>query len=158
MRLHAEAGQSVIEEAAEEIAAPKKAGRDMGKAAVFISILTVLLLVVFFYALNRNMAGLASQVEELTALRTQVTDMGGTLGSVRDNIGKIEGDIATMQEKMTILDAVPSMAKRTMLRSMLHDLSQRADFIAQETEDGAQSAKIRAAMELLGQVESQMAE
>jgi len=141
-------------DAATHEAAPAR--RDIGKAAVFISILAVLLLVVFFYALNRNIAGLASQVEELSALQTQVTQMDESIGAIQGNISGIEGDIAAMQEKMAILDAVPDITRRTMLRSMLQDLSQRVAFIAEETDSAEQAAKIKAAQVLLDQAQADL--
>ncbi len=136
---------------------PAKPRRDMGKAAVFISILAVLLLAVFFYALNRNIAGLASQVESLSALRAQVTEMDGSIGAIQGDISGIHGDIGAMQEKMAILDTVPDMARRTMLRSMLQDLSQRVSFIAEETNTPEQAAKIKAAQVLLDQAQADLA-
>lgn len=136
---------------------PAKPRRDMGKAAVFISILAVLLLVVFFYALNRNIAGLATQVETLSALQTQVTEMDGSISAMQDDISGIHGDITAMQDKMAILDTVPDMARRTMLRSMLQDLSQRIAFIAEETETPEQAAKIKAAQVLLDQAKADLA-
>lgn len=136
---------------------PDKPRRDMGKAAVFISILAVLLLVVFFYALNRNIAGLANQVDSLLALRTQVTEMDGSIGAMQGDISGIHGDIAAMQDKIAILDTVPDMARRTMMRSMLQDLSQRIAFIAEETETPEQAAKIKAAQVLLDEAQADMA-
>ncbi len=112
--------------------------RDLGKAALFLSILTVLLLVVFFYALNQNMAGLSDEVRELTKLRGQV--------------GELDTRMVLMEDKIAILDKVPAIARRTMLRSMVQDLSQRAAFIADEVEDETQGRQLRQAMELLDQV------
>lgn len=136
--------------ASEEEAAAKKPeklpksdkGRDMGKAAVFISVLTVLLLLVFFYALNRNVTGLATQVEQL--------------GSLEQRVDQMDGTIADMRNEMAVLQEVPAIAKRTMLRSMLQDLSQRTDFIAGEAESEEQSAKLQQAKELLEEVQQEL--
>lgn len=138
-------------------AKPVKPNRDLSKAAIFMSVLTVLLLVVFFYALNRNFTGLVGEIEDLKALRAEVSEMDGSLGTIQDDVSGIHGDISAIQEKMTLLDAVPDITRRTMLRSMLQDLSQRVAFIAQETDTPEQSAKVKAAQELLKQVEAEMA-
>lgn len=151
----AEEAQELSEESAASIS-PERGRRDVGKAAVFISILAVLLLVVFFYALNRNIAGLASQVEELSALRTQVTQMDQSIGAIQGDVSGIQGEISSMQEKMAILDEVPDITRRTMLRSMLQDLSQRVAFIAEETETPEQAAKIKAAQILLNEAQADM--
>jgi hypothetical protein len=115
-----------------------KENRGAGKAALFLSILTVLLLAVFFYALNRNMAGLADEVREL--------------GQLRGQVGDLDARMLLVEDKMAILDAVPEIARRTMLRSMLQDLSQRAAFIADEVGNEEQSRQLRQAVELLAQV------
>ncbi len=116
---------------------PPKVKGGAGKAALFLSMLTVLLLAVFFYALNRNMAGLTDEVREL--------------GQLRGQVGDLDARMLLVEEKMTILDAVPEIARRTMLRSMLQDLSQRAAFIADEVGNEEQSRQLRQAVELLAQ-------
>ncbi len=139
--------QEVVEGAQEErtaaaetpAPAPAKAGKDMGKAALFISILTVLLLVVFFYALNRNVAGLADEVQEL--------------GQLRGQVATLDDKMVQFEDKLKILDTVPAIAKRTMLRSMVQDLSQRAAFISKEVEDENQSQQLQQAIELLDKVQ-----
>ncbi len=58
-----------------------KTNRDMGKVAIFISILAVLLLVVFFFGLNQNIKGLASEMRamggDVTQLKSAMAELPG---------------------------------------------------------------------------------
>ncbi len=131
-------------------AAEESRGRDMGKAAVFIAILTILLLVVFFYALNRNMAGLTASVTGLTGQMQELT-------TLRAQVAEMDGAVSQIQEKMPLIDAVPTVARRAVLLGMVQDLSQRMEFIAKEAETAEQSAKLLQAKELLDSVRLELA-
>jgi DNA repair exonuclease SbcCD ATPase subunit len=90
----------------------KEARKDMGKVALIVSVLVLVLMVVFFYSLRQNIASVSDNVvvssEEVAELSDQVAkmqdrmssltgvsqDVNGlekTLSSVRDKMGRLEG-------------------------------------------------------------------
>lgn len=104
--------------------APEKTGRDMGKVALFVSILAVLLLVVFFFGLNQNLKGLMAEVQtmsgDVAALKTTVADMpeqvrksivADELYEITSKLGYMRGKVseeqaARLTEALTILQGV----------------------------------------------------
>ena len=92
---------------AEEIMA--KSAKDFGKAALFISILAVVLLAVVFFGLNQNVTGLRAEVAELTALKGQVAGMDARMGTMDQKLGALEGLPETMK-KMVASQALSEMS------------------------------------------------
>lgn len=73
-----------------------KTSRDMGKVAIFISILSVLLLVVFFFGLNQNIKGLASE------MRTMGSDVGQLKTAMAELPGQVRRSIVADELQATI--------------------------------------------------------
>jgi uncharacterized phage infection (PIP) family protein YhgE len=90
----------------------KEARKDMGKVALIVSVLVLVLMVVFFYSLRQNISSVSDNIvvssEEMAELSDQVAkmqdrmssltgvsqDVNGlekTLASVRDKMGRLEG-------------------------------------------------------------------
>ncbi|EPR30478.1 hypothetical protein dsat_1618 [Alkalidesulfovibrio alkalitolerans DSM 16529] len=104
--------------------APEKTSRDMGKVALFVSILAVLLLVVFFFGLNQNLKGLTAEVQvmsgDVAALKTTVADMpeqvrksivADELFEITSKLGYMRGKVseeqaARLTEALTILQGI----------------------------------------------------
>ncbi len=49
-----------------------KTSKDMGKAALFIAILAVLLMVIFFFGIQQNITGITSEMKALAETKTDV--------------------------------------------------------------------------------------
>lgn len=116
--------------------------RDLGKVALFISLLSVILLVVFFFGLNQNMTGLTNEVRDIPEMKQNIATMGERLNSM-------ETEVAALRD-------LPEEARRMMVRSMLQEMSQRVGYMSIQVENEQQSAKLNQAAELLQEVQADL--
>ena len=118
--------------------------KDMGKVAMIISILAVLLLVVFFFGLNQNVAGLEARVNKLTKLEGHVQALDTKMG--------------TMEEKIAALENLPQKTKNMLLSNISQEMSQKAAYLSSQVGSEEQSTKLMQAKELLQQVQTELAQ
>lgn len=126
---------------AEEIKA--NTTKDLGKVALFISLLSVILLIVFFFGLNQNMTGLTNEVRDIPEMKQNIATMSSRMDS--------------METEMAALRDLPQEAKRMMVQSMLQEMSQRVGYMSIQVENEQQSAKLNRAVELLQEVQADLA-
>lgn len=124
----------------------KASPRDMGKAAIIISILSVVLLVIFFFGLNQNLAGLSKQVEALGALE-------GEISRVDQAVAAVDGKVGAIDARMTELEKLPQRARNMMIDESLNEMAGRLNYMSGFVGDEARAEKIYEAMQLLKQVQ-----
>jgi hypothetical protein len=97
-----------------------EAQKDMSKVAMIVSLLAVLLLVIFFFGMNRNIAGLTDEVKSLGALREDVS-------SLDQRVVDMQADIPVRIKRMIAHDMVNEMAmKAAYLGEVLDSDTHRA--------------------------------
>lgn len=104
--------------------------RDMSKVAVIVSLLSVVLLVIFFFGLNRNIAGLNAEVKSLGALR---------------------GEVQSLDERVLSLEDVSGQMKRTAIYNLTNEMTMESAYLEGQIEDEAQKEKLRSIQKLLGE-------
>ena len=117
-----------------EIAA--KTNRDMGRVALFVSILAVILLTVFFFGLNQNMTGLTEQVKD---------------------IGQMKKQMAQMQQQVAVLENLPAATRKMVLSGMLAETSQKLAYVQSQIPEGPASARLAKAIEELTAAQADLA-
>lgn len=90
------------ESPAEEIAR-KNTGRDMSKVAVIVSLLSVVLLVIFFFGINRNLAGVTEEISALRGLRQDVTTLDEKVGKLETVPEHIKYSLVSEMEMQSVL-------------------------------------------------------
>lgn len=135
-----EAEESVVESVNDEearlreenaaLAAKTATQRDMSKVAVIVSLLSVVLLVIFFFGLNRNIAGLNAEVKSLGALR-----------------GQVQG----LDERLLKLEDVSGQMKRTAIYNLTNEMTMESAYLEGQIDDEAQKEKLRTIQKLLGE-------
>ncbi|MDK2956170.1 MAG: hypothetical protein PWQ57_1666 [Desulfovibrionales bacterium] len=118
----------------------KASPRDMGKAAIIIAILSVVLLVIFFFGLNQNLAGLTKQVAKLSSLEGEVA--------------RIDETVTAVDARMTELEKLPQKTRNMMIDQSLDELSNRLNYMSGYLGDEESSDKLYQAMQLLKQVQA----
>ena len=94
--------------------------KDMSKVSMIVSLLAVLLLVIFFFGMNRNIAGLTDEVKSLGALRNDVS-------SLDERLGQMKTDMPVQMRRMIAHDMVNEMAMQAFyLTDTLTDETLRA--------------------------------
>lgn len=105
------------------VAASDEAQKDMSKVAMIVSLLAVLLLVVFFFGMNRNIAGLTDEVK--------------ALGVLREDIASLDERLVTMQEE------VPVTMRRMIAHDLVNEMTMKAFYLSDSLEDEALRAKMQ---------------
>jgi len=122
----------------DEVGAVKK---DMGLVGIIISVLAVLLLVVFYYAVNNSMNELSGEVGQITETRQMVQDLDTKMSEMDARIAEVEN--------------LPVVVRSMVLGGMLEEMSQKAGYIgAYVTEE--QKARLEQAQELMKQVQEEL--
>lgn len=105
--------------------------KDMGKVALFVSLLTVVLVVVLYFVVDQNISGLSGQVQEAAAL---------------------EQELNTLDARVTDMENLPAQTRNLILSNDLVEMSQRAEYLAGQL-DEEQSAKLAQAGALILEVQ-----
>ncbi|MFP4392562.1 MAG: hypothetical protein ACOC43_00420 [Desulfohalobiaceae bacterium] len=137
--------------------------RDMGKVALFISALAVVLMVVFYFVLNNNVSNLQATVRNFTAVDEQVSEMEGTIGQMQDSMSELDTQVADqdrslsgLRERMGELENLPQETRNVIYASLLDDISQQAGFLSNQLQ-GEEQEQLQQAMELIRQIREGMA-
>lgn len=135
----------------------RKGERDMGKVAIFISILSVLLLVIFFFGLNQNITGLNQEVQNLGALRQDVATLGSQLGEVRQSVGSVQENVGSMENRLVELEKLPTQTRNLIIMNDLNAMNQRLSHIGSQLSD-QQATRLQEAQQLLQQLQAELAQ
>lgn len=130
------------EPAPEAVEIMEKTNRDMGKVALFVSIMSVILLVVFFFGLNQNLTSLTEQVSVIPGIQQQIDG--------------IDGKIAGIETELGTLKDLPAKTKKMVVGTMLQEMSQKAGYLGTQMENEAQNAKLQEAMQLMQEVQTDL--
>jgi hypothetical protein len=115
--------------------------KDMGLVGIVISVLAVFLLVVFYYAMNKNMDALSDEVGQITETRQMVQTLDTKMGE--------------MDERIAELENLPEVVRSMVLGGMLEEMDQKAGYIGgYVTEE--QKAMLEQARELMQQVQKEL--
>ena len=115
--------------------------KDMGLVGIVISVLAVLLLVVFYYAVNNNMDELSQEVGQITETRQMVQDLDTKMTEMDARIAEVEN--------------LPEVVRSMVLGGMLEEINQKAGYIGERlTEE--QKEKLDQARELMNQVQEEL--
>ena len=96
-------------------AAVAQTNKDMSKVALIVSLLAVLLLVIFFFGMNRNIAGLTDEVKSLGGLRQ---------------------DIATLDERMVQMQTeMPAQMRKMLVHDVVNEMAMKAFYLTDTLED-----------------------
>lgn len=117
-----EAPQEEVEQEAVPVQGVADAQKDMSKVAMIVSLLAVILLVIFFFGMNRNIAGLTDEVKSLGVLRE---------------------DVASLDQRMVQLkQEVPVEMKRLLAHDLVNEMTMQAVYLSGTLEDEAMKTKM----------------
>lgn len=126
------------ESAEEPVALPgvAEAQKDMSKVAMIVSLLAVLLLVIFFFGMNRNIAGLSDEVKSLGVLRE---------------------DVATLDQRMVQMqDEMPTTMKRMIAHDLVNEMTMKAFYLTDSLEDQALRTKMQDVLAGLKEIRTEL--
>ncbi len=123
----------------EEVGGVKK---DVGMVGIIISVLAVFLLVVFYYAINKNVDAMSKEVAQITETRAMV--------------GALDTRMDEMDARIARVEHLPEVVKSMVLGGMLAEMGQKAEYISGHVSE-EQKAKLAQAQELMKQVQDELA-
>ncbi|MFH1913102.1 MAG: hypothetical protein ABIK45_02355 [Pseudomonadota bacterium] len=97
--------------------------RDMSKVAMIVSLLAVLLLVIFFFGMNRNIAGLSDEVK--------------TLGALREDVSNLDQRVVQMQAD------IPVQIKRMIAHEMINEMAMKAAYLGEALDSESQRSAMQ---------------
>jgi hypothetical protein len=110
--------------------------RDSGKVAIAISIMSIILLVVFYFGFRQNFTELREQVDALNGLQTRVV---------------------TLEEDVAGLKTLPEKTRFMLMGTMTQEMANKADYLGTQAASQEQADKIREAQRLLEEIQKEFA-
>lgn len=98
-------------------------GMDLSKIAIVVSLLSVVLSVIFFFGLNRNLSGLSNEVKDINIIRQNVAALDTYIDGILQQMGKVNTRIMELEEKPR------TEAVRVLQESMIDDMLRRTEFM-----------------------------
>ncbi len=110
--------------------------RDSGKVAIAISIMSIILLVVFYFGFRQNFTELRHKVDALNGLQTRVV---------------------TLEEDVAGLKTLPEKTRYILIWTMTQEMANKADYLGTQAASKEQAAKILQARKLLDEIQREFA-
>ncbi|WP_319544182.1 hypothetical protein [uncultured Pseudodesulfovibrio sp.] len=125
-----EAGDTI--QSGESTASMAEANRDMSKVAIIVSLLVGVLLIIFFFGMNRNIAGLTDEVK--------------SLGVLREDVSKIDNRMGDMEK------GVPIQIKRMIAHDLVNEMAMKAAYLGNTLDDEQMRTKMQDVLNTLKEV------
>jgi len=125
--------------------------KDMGKVALIISILAVLLVAILFFGVNQNVKGVAQEVAKLQKLPEKIAVLTG-------NVQEMGTKVNTLEAKVDRLEDLPQKTKNTIIANALEDMAAKTKYLASQVDNQEQASKLAQVQELLNQVQKALGE
>jgi hypothetical protein len=123
--------------------------KDMGKVALVVAIISVLLVVISFYAVNRSVHHMEGELKGVAEVKTDVL-------LLKKQMTGVEGQVTAVNGKIAQLEKLPAQAKKMVVAGMVQEMAQKASYLSGQVESADQAAKLQQAMELLTGVQAEM--
>ena len=137
----------------------QEARQGLGKAALIVALLAVVLMVVFFFSLRQNIAALDSQIkgtteaeEAVQAMQDKVASMDSKVGSLDNQLADLDNQVLSLNKAMDKLEGLPQETKRMVYASKMNEMAQQAAMLGQDLDD-ASKKKLAEVQKLLKEVQ-----
>ncbi|CCH47534.1 hypothetical protein [Pseudodesulfovibrio piezophilus] len=106
--------------------------KDMSKVALIVSLLSVLLLVIFFFGMNQNIAGLTDEVQ--------------SLGVLRDDVNSLDQQVVQMQSD------IPHEMQRMLAHDIVNEMTMKAFYLTDTLQDESLRVKMQEVLQGLKEI------
>nr|WP_321256958.1 hypothetical protein [uncultured Pseudodesulfovibrio sp.] len=125
-------------QADEPTASMVEANRDMSKVAIIVSLLVGVLLIIFFFGMNRNIAGLTDEVK--------------SLGLLRDDVSSLDNRMVDMEK------GIPVQIKKMIAHDMVNEMAMKAAYLGNTMDDELMRNKMQDVLNTLKEVRASLEE
>ncbi|HDQ41364.1 MAG TPA: hypothetical protein ENN39_10095 [Desulfonatronum sp.] len=105
-----------------------KTGSDLGKVALFVALLAVILMVMLYFSQQQNISGLAGKMDEMQGVKQEMV-------AVKDHVAVLEEEIATLRD-------LPKEARKIIVSSLLSESASKINYLISQMESEEQQAKL----------------
>jgi len=119
----------------------KEVKKDMGKVALIISIMAVMLMVVFYFSMKLTVGTIEKKMAELYPVKKQVVILDKTVGDLQSRMKKIE--------------KLPEETRKMIYGDILNEISQKTEYLSQHLK-GSQRDKLREVKRILQELETSL--
>lgn len=130
----AKAGYKPIDEEVFEA----KTGSDLGKVALFVALLAVILMVMLYFSQQQNISGLSEKVDGVNGVKHELVE-------VRDHLATLEQEVATLRD-------LPEQARKIIISGMLSESASKVDYLISQVESQEQQARLKEVRKMLNEV------
>ncbi len=104
---------------------------DLGKIAIVVSLLSVVLLLIFFFGLNSNLNGLSNEIKDIGTIRKNVEALDSYVDDLLGQMVRVNTRIMELKENPGKEDV------RVLQQSMLNDMLGRVELMEQQLREVA---------------------
>lgn len=121
-------------------------GRDLSKISLVVSLLSLVLVAIFFFGLNRNLSGLTREIQDYQTVKNTVTSLDAYVDDVVSQMGRVNTQLLNIDEQRreVVLDI--------LMDSMLDDMLQKISFMQSQIKDNSEVARLEQVRGLLLQL------
>lgn len=129
----------------------KTTRRDLSKFSLIISLISLVLVAIFFFGLSQNIRGLSREMQEYKALKNTVTSLDAYVGDIVTQMGHINAQLLDMDERSK------DMVVQLLTESMLNDMLQKTSYLSSQLDNTIDRDKLQRIQELLQELRHQTA-
>ncbi len=140
----------------------QEARQGMGKAALIVALLAVVLMVVFFFSLRQNIAVLDSQIKETSkaeeavqTMQNKVASMDSKVASLDNQLADLDNQVLSLNKALDKLEGLPEATKRMVYALQVNEMAQQAAMLGQNL-DKASKKKLAEVQKLLAEVQKSL--
>lgn len=115
-----------------------KTGSDLGKVALFVALLAVVLMVMLYFSQQQNITGLAGKVDEVQGVKQEVA-------AVKDHVAALEEEVAALKD-------LPKETRKILISGMLSESASKVEYLISQVESEEQQAKLAEIRKMLKDV------
>lgn len=119
-----------------------KTGSDLGKVALFVALLAVILMVMLYFSQQQNIAGMSDKLDEVQGVKQELV-------TVQDQIASLESEMETLKD-------LPKEAKKIIVSGLLNESASKIQYLSTQMETEEQQAKLQEIHKMLEEVQTGM--
>ncbi|MES9994990.1 hypothetical protein [Desulfovibrio aminophilus] len=116
--------------------APVRPGRDFGKLALVLALLSLVLMVIFFFGMSSNLKGISEEMRQVAGMKTE--------------LAAVHAQMALVQSQST------EGSRKLLVNAMIEDMAQKAAFLGGMIQNEEQARRMAQVQESLRQIQLEL--
>lgn len=143
-------GSKPIDEEAFEI----KTSSDLGKVALFVALLAVILMVMLYFSQQQNIVSMSEKLDEVQGVKQELVEVKDQIASSNEHISTVQQNVAGLEQEMETLRDLPEQARKVILTGLLKESASKIQYLSSQVENADQQEKLAQIQKMLEEVQS----